>query len=883
LFSLYKPSSYRRSLVIGLVAVLAISFLFAGGETFGATPAISDSEWAMFRHDLSHSGSTPSTAPDVNNTVWSYPTGGGVVWSSPAVVDGKVYVGSYDNKVYCLNAETGVYIWSYITGGIVESSPAVVDGKVYIGSGDKKIYCLDASTGAHIWNYTTGSFVYSSPAVVDGRVYVGSDDKKIYCLNAANGDYLWSYTTGDMLEVSSPAVIADRVYVGSMDSKVYCLNATTGAHLWNYKTGGYVWSSPAVLNGKVYVGSEDFKVYCLDSAAGSLVWSYTTGNPVRSSPAIVGNNIYVGSYDDRVYCLDALTGTYIWSYKTTENVNSSPAVADGKVYVGSGDFNFYCLNASTGGYIWSYKAGNGVLSSPAVVAGKIYVGSWDSKVYCFGLTTSPPIQTPESWAIIVGVSDYQYLDNLSYCDDDARSLYNQLSSAWGTDHIKLLIDSNATKAAIFNAITTWLSDREDSDDTVLFFFSGHGGQGADLAPIDEADNLDEYICPTDSLTSYWTNDIRDDEFSTWLNVLDAGKIVTILNSCYSGGFIGDTTGKDLSKEGRIILTACAENEEAYAISTLGYGIFSNYIIDALNKLELVDVNVNHEVSAEEIFNYAEAKVLSFNAQLDTPQHPAMYDGFAGELPLVIITLHIQYSLNVVSAHGIPNPSVGNHAYGDGSSVTCSVVSPVTEGNTVWTCTGWTGTGSVLSSGSGTSSTFTITQNSNLTWNWQGTPLQYTISSSASSNGAITPSGSVRVNHGSSQSFTIIPNSGYYIASIATDAGSVTITSPSGQTVSFTNVNAAHTVTATFALTPTTTPIPTPNPTSNNPTPSPSSKPTPVSTPPLTSTPTQTLTITPSAAPTNQSNTTGILFPAIALIVAIAISASFFTFKLKKRK
>ena len=79
--------------------------------------------------------------------------------SSPAVVDGKVYVGSYDNKVYCLNAATGAFIWSYTTGDYVYSSPAVADGKVYVGSGDDKVYCLNAATGAFIWSYTTGGDV----------------------------------------------------------------------------------------------------------------------------------------------------------------------------------------------------------------------------------------------------------------------------------------------------------------------------------------------------------------------------------------------------------------------------------------------------------------------------------------------------------------------------------------------------------------------------------------------------------------------------------------------------------------------------------------------------------------------------------------------------
>jgi len=44
--------------------------------------------------------------------------------------------------VYCLNATTGARVWNYTTGGWVFSSPAVVGGRVYVWSGDGKIYCL---------------------------------------------------------------------------------------------------------------------------------------------------------------------------------------------------------------------------------------------------------------------------------------------------------------------------------------------------------------------------------------------------------------------------------------------------------------------------------------------------------------------------------------------------------------------------------------------------------------------------------------------------------------------------------------------------------------------------------------------------------------------
>jgi outer membrane protein assembly factor BamB len=101
-----------------------------------------------------------------------------IVTSSPAVANGCVSVGSFDNNVYCLNATTGAKIWSYATGGWVSSSPAISsNGYVYINSDDNNTYCLNAQTGALVWSYST--FGLGSPAIADSCVYVGSNDAAI--------------------------------------------------------------------------------------------------------------------------------------------------------------------------------------------------------------------------------------------------------------------------------------------------------------------------------------------------------------------------------------------------------------------------------------------------------------------------------------------------------------------------------------------------------------------------------------------------------------------------------------------------------------------------------------------------------------------------------
>lgn len=150
----------KRILVIALLSLLCLSISISCVPKSEAASTVD--WWSMFRHDAAHVGLSTSAAPATNTLLWSYATGGGIDYGSPAVVNGVVYVSSDDHYLYALNAATGAYIWSYKTGGKIDSSPAVADGIVYIGSEDHKVYALNATTGAKIWTYTTGDQVESS-------------------------------------------------------------------------------------------------------------------------------------------------------------------------------------------------------------------------------------------------------------------------------------------------------------------------------------------------------------------------------------------------------------------------------------------------------------------------------------------------------------------------------------------------------------------------------------------------------------------------------------------------------------------------------------------------------------------------------------------------
>ena len=154
-----------------------------------------------------------------------------VLRSSPSILDGRVYVGSVDGYVYCLNALDGEIIWQYQTDGQVESSPAIAYGNIYVGSYSGSLYCFNASSGNLVWQASTQYWVGSSPAVAHGNVYVGSQDNGIYCFNAFTGEQKWRYETYNQVD-SSPTVVNNTLYVCGSDYIIYAF-ALTDSNIQN--------------------------------------------------------------------------------------------------------------------------------------------------------------------------------------------------------------------------------------------------------------------------------------------------------------------------------------------------------------------------------------------------------------------------------------------------------------------------------------------------------------------------------------------------------------------------------------------------------------------------------------------------------------------------
>ena len=109
----------------------------------------------------------------------------GGLWATPALGDGVLYAPTHEGKLLAVDRANGEVVWEDTIGWHAWSSPAVVDGKLVLGTcnGSLRIYDLTDPRQPSLVGSTrleSGGCIESTPAVWKGRILVGSRDGYFY-------------------------------------------------------------------------------------------------------------------------------------------------------------------------------------------------------------------------------------------------------------------------------------------------------------------------------------------------------------------------------------------------------------------------------------------------------------------------------------------------------------------------------------------------------------------------------------------------------------------------------------------------------------------------------------------------------------------------------
>jgi outer membrane protein assembly factor BamB len=127
-----------------------------------------------------------------NQTVAFDVVGGKVAWvyedralpffSSPAVNDRLVLIGSRDKHLHAINRQTGESVWKFKTGGRVEGSPIVFNDGVLFGSTDGRLYAASLDTGTELWQLDLGEALVASPAFGDHQIIISGEKGTVFAI-----------------------------------------------------------------------------------------------------------------------------------------------------------------------------------------------------------------------------------------------------------------------------------------------------------------------------------------------------------------------------------------------------------------------------------------------------------------------------------------------------------------------------------------------------------------------------------------------------------------------------------------------------------------------------------------------------------------------------
>jgi outer membrane protein assembly factor BamB len=328
-----------------------------------------------------------------------FPTSDPIVASPSLDLHGNIYVGDEGGSFYSINPANGAQRWVFKAKDAIYGAAAIASDRIYFGSLDSNVYCLD-TTGKQRWSLYLGEEIYCTPAIgADGTVYVGTDKGTLAAI-APNGKKKWSYKTGDDIAGSPTVGPKGHIYITS--DSVYSLD-TRGRRRWAFGApeGEYFFASAVVdENDVVYVGNNDGYLYCL-GPDGRQQWRTPApeGDEIRPEVIVgVDGALYFGTDGDYL-CRKTPQGTPTVIYEANDIIVGAAAANDKGTIFALPDDGTLVARAANGRILWTREVASGdkevyYSSSPTIGPdGTVYVGSWDGGLYAFR-GDGPPASTP---------------------------------------------------------------------------------------------------------------------------------------------------------------------------------------------------------------------------------------------------------------------------------------------------------------------------------------------------------------------------------------------------------------------------------------------------------------------------------------------------------
>jgi outer membrane protein assembly factor BamB len=367
----------------------------APDEKVGPQPAAS--AWPQWRGPMGRAVLTDTALPapwpaQPLREVWHARLGTG--WSSPVVVDGRVFITDRQGaveRVLAFDADSGRELWqkSHAVdfdphpvgrrhGNGPKATPLVSNGKVYAVGIAGRLDCLRAADGEIVWQLDYPAQFGARQTLPGGRARVNGTENVIVPVGKGQGAPvpLFGYT-------GSPTISGELLITpvgGQNAGTIVAFQRDTGRVAWKTLDENVSYSSPVVaeIGGKTQVvAMTGPRVVGLDAADGALLWSHpfqVQYDESISTPAIAGDTVLVTATGRPLTALrisrdgNKYKKQVAWTNEILSSYLSSMVTSGEHVYGMNDGGEFSCLRLSDGKILWT-GGNHGYYCSP-ILAGR---------------------------------------------------------------------------------------------------------------------------------------------------------------------------------------------------------------------------------------------------------------------------------------------------------------------------------------------------------------------------------------------------------------------------------------------------------------------------------------------------------------------------------
>ena len=245
-------------------------------------------------------------------------------------------------------------------------------------------------------------------------------------------------------------------------------------------------------------------------------------------------------------------------------------------------------------------------------------------LFAYGLAVTTDEIYDNSWAVIIGINEYEHVDKLNYAVQDAEAVKNLLISNFNfpKEHIIILTDKEATleniKTKLFEVATS-----VTKGDRLLVYFAGHGQtyekkDGGELG----------YLIPVDGKTdNIFATCLPMDDIKRVSSITSAKHVLFLMDACYGGLLAVDARGLSKTTPGYIdkitrdnarqIITAGGKGEQVIEKSEWGHSAFAKNLLHGL-ETGIADEDSDGYITADELGSFLKKRVTIDSDNRQTP-------------------------------------------------------------------------------------------------------------------------------------------------------------------------------------------------------------------------------------------------------------------------